>query len=345
MRILKNILIAIVALVAVAVLGLYGYLRFGLAPAHFAGQCDALELGESAEDMQIDRERGFAYLSLIDRRTLAQGGDAQGWIGRLDLNADTPVVEPALIDPPAHFRPHGLSLHIDDERQRTLVVINHPVDRGVGAEHIERFIEETPGRFRHAGTFTDPLIARPNDLVAVGPGQYYIANDSPPNSGELTNLVFVDADTKTARTVAGDIRSGGGINASPDGRTLYVAETGGNALRILTRNPADGSVTTTADIDLGTSPDNIDVAADGSLWIGAHSSLLALVMHFITGADAPTQILRVVPDATGGAIIKEIYMNRGDEISAGSVGVTDGNRLLIGSITARRILVCERDGA
>jgi len=342
-RILRNVLIAIAGLAVVAVLGIYGYLRFGLAPAHFDGRCAALELGESAEDMQIDRERGVAYLSLIDRMTLAQGGDAQGWLGRLDLTVDKLVAEPALIDPPAHFRPHGLSLHIDDEGRRTLVVINHPVDRGVGAEYIERFVEETPGRFRHAGSFTDPLIARPNDLVAVGPEQYYIANDSPPNSGELTNLIFVDAEANTARAVADDIRSGGGINASPDGRTLYVAETGGNALRILARDPVDGSVTTTADINLGTSPDNIDVAADGSLWIAGHSSLLALVMHFITGADAPTQILRVVPDASGGALINEIYMNRGDEISAGSVGVTNGNRLLIGSITARRILVCERN--
>ena len=338
-KILKIILLAVVAITAVAVIGVFGYLQFGLPPAHFAGQCETLELNESAEDMQIDRERGFAYLSLIDRGALARGEAAQGWIGRLDLNADTLVVEPALIDPPGHLRPHGLSLYSDENGQRTLVVINHPLNRGVDPEHVELFTEEEPGRFRHVSTFTDPLITRPNDLVAVGPGQYYIANDSPPNSGELTKLVYVDHDG--ARAVTDDIRSGGGINVSRDGLFLYVAETGGNAVRVLKRNPADGSVESLSEIDLGTAPDNIDVAADGSLWIGAHSSMFGLVMHFIMGTDAPSQVLRVEPD---NAAIEEIYYNRGDQISAGSVGLTYGNKLLIGSITAPKILICEMDG-
>jgi len=338
-KIIKIILGVLVTLIVVIVVGLWGTLRFGGNEPHFAGVCEILDLDESAEDMQVDRERGFAYLSLIDRGALARKEPAQGWIGRLDLQADTLTVEPALIDPPGHFRPHGLSLFIDEKGQRTLVVINHPVNRDVDAEHIELFTEEEPGRFRHVRTFTDELITRPNDLVAVGPGQYYIANDSPPNSGEQTKLVYVDADN--ARAVADDIRSGGGINVSQDGMTLYVAETGGNAIRVLKRNPADGSVEPMSKINLGTAPDNIDVAADGSLWIGAHSSLFGLVMHFILGTDAPSQVLRVDLDDPTNPAIEEIYYNRGDQISAGSVGVTYGSKLLIGSITAPRILICE----
>ena len=48
------------------------------------------------------------------------------------------------------------------------------------------------------------------------------------------------------------------------------------------------------------------------------------------------------PDSSGGAAVDEIYLNAGDQISAGSVGVTYGKKLLIGSITARQILVCEQ---
>lgn len=342
-KILKFALIAIVVMIGASVLGIFGYLNFGLAPAHFAGRCEALDLKESAEDMQVDRERGLLYLSLIDRQTIAQGGDAQGWIGRIDLNAESISVEPALIDPPDHFRPHGLSLFIDATGRRTMVVINHPVDRGVDAEYVELFAEEQPGRFRYVRSFTDELIARPNDLVAVGPEQYYVANDSPPNSGEKTKLVYVDGDK--AQAVADDIRSGGGINVSADGGTLYIAETGGNALRILERNVSDGSVKTLQELNLGTAPDNIDVAEDGSLWIGAHSSLFGLVMHFIAGTNAPSQVLRVELDDSATAKIDEIYYNRGEEISAGSVGVTFGDKLLIGSITARKILMCEMDGS
>jgi arylesterase/paraoxonase len=342
-KILKYILAIIVIITVVSVFGAFGYLKFGLPPAQFAGQCETLELNESAEDMQFDRERGLLYMSLIDRQTIAKGGYAQGWIGRIDLKSGARTVEPALIDPPDLFRPHGLSLLIDDSGQRTLAVINHPVKRGEEAEHVVLFREEQPGRFRYVRTFTDELITRPNDLTAVGPEQYYIANDSPPNSGETTNLIYVDADR--ARIVIDDIRSGGGINVSRDGSMLYVAETGGNALRVLGRNMIDGSVRTIAEIDLGTAPDNIDVATDGSLWIGAHSSLFGLVMHFIMGTDAPSQVLRVELDDSSNASIEEIYYNRGDEISAGSVGLTYGNKLLIGSITARRILICEMDGA
>ncbi len=110
---------------------------------------------------------------------------------------------------------------------------------------------------------------------------------------------------------------------------------------MLSRNAADGSVETVATIPLGTSPDNVDVADDGSLWIGAHSNVVALVMHFIMGANAPSQVLRVT--LNGATQIEEIYLNRGDEISASSVGVSYGDKLLIGSITARKILVCTMD--
>ena len=293
--------------------------------------------------MQIDRERGMAYLSLIDRQTIAKGGDAQGWIGRLDLDSGSTEIAPALIDPPDHFRPHGVSLHIDAQGQRSLVVINHPVNRGEEPEHVELFVEEEPGRFRHVRTFSDPLFTSPNDLVAVGFGQYYVANDSPPNSGETTNLVYVDNDR--ARIVADGVRSGSGINVSLDGEHLYIAETGGSALRVLRRTDPNGNVSNVAEIPLGTAPDNIDVAADGSLWIGAHSSLLGLVMHFIAGTNAPSQVLRVDISDTDNPQIEEIYYNRGDEISAGSVGLTYGNELLIGSITARKILRCEMETA
>jgi arylesterase/paraoxonase len=343
-KIIKILFGVIVVTVAGSAAGLWGYLKFAGDEPHFAGTCESFELGESAEDIQLDRERGLAYLSLIDRLSLAKGDPVQGWIGTLDLNAADPKVTPALIDPPAHFRPHGVSLHIDSHGQRSLFVINHPLNRGSEPEFVELFEEIEPGRFRHARTFSDELIASPNDIVAVGPAQFYVANDS--NSG-LTQLVFIDGDD--ARAVADDIASGGGINVSADGLTLYIAETSGKAIRIMRRDPADGSVETIGRVDVGTSPDNIDVAADGSLWIGAHSNIVALVMHFIMGADAPSQVLRMEVDAEGNGLgdsnIEEIYLNRGEEISASSVGVTYDNKLLIGSITARKILICEMDDA
>jgi hypothetical protein len=69
-----------------------------------------------------------------------------------------------------------------------------------------------------------------------------------------------------------------------------------------------------------------------------HANTVKLIQHFINGSPAPTQALRVTM-RDGGTAVDEIYLNAGDEISAGSVGVTFGNKLLIGSITDRQILV------
>ncbi|MBT8445315.1 MAG: SMP-30/gluconolactonase/LRE family protein, partial [Gammaproteobacteria bacterium] len=305
MKVIKILLVIVVVLVVGVTVGLWGYLKFSGDEPHFAGTCEALELGESAEDMQIDRERGFAYLSLIDRMSLVKGEPAQGWIGRLDLTAAERSVEQALIDPPQHFRPHGVSLFVDAAGQRHLFVINHPENRGSEPESVESFREEQPGRFRHVRTYSDALFTSPNDLVAVGPMQFYVANDS--NRG-TTQLVYVDGDE--VRAVADDIASGGGINVSLDGGTLYIAETSGKRIRVMRREPAMGDVETVETIDIGTSPDNIDVADDGSLWVGAHSNIVALVMHFIAGANAPTQILRTEFDAAGNATTEEIYLDR-----------------------------------
>ena len=305
----------------------------------FAGTCAAVPLPGSGEDIQVDHARGLAYVSVFDRLGIAKGEAVQpGMVMRLDLNASPLTPQPALQGGP-ELRPHGLSLYTEPSGQRHLLVINHPEDRENGTERIERYTETTPGVYAHAETFTSPLIVRANDMVAVGPRQFYVAQDVDRTSGEtLTQLVYFDGNEFSV--AADDIQSGGGINASADGRLLYIAETGGKQIRVASRN-ADGSIATVRTIALDSSPDNIDVARDGSLWVGAHANVIALAMHFIVGSNAPSQVLKISPDADNDVEI--IYLNKGTEIAAGSAGVpyADNTRLLIGSITARKILACE----
>lgn len=308
---------------------------------HFAGTCIAFEMQGSGEDIQVDHARGRAYVSLFDRQALAKGDPVEpGDILYLDL-ARTPLKAVSAISDGPHLRPHGISLFIDQAGQRHLFVINHPEDRTTGQEKIERYLEESPGLFRHQETFMSPLITRANDMVAVGARQFYVAQDVDRKGREkLTTLVYCNGTDYSV--VADDIQSGGGINVSPDYRTLYIAETGAKRIRVAVLDPADGSVTATEYVDLGTSPDNVDVAEDGSLWVAAHSNVAALVMHFILGSKAPSQVVRIDVSAEKPEI-KEIYLNAGDQISASSVGATYGNTLLIGSITDRRLLVCEME--
>lgn len=355
MRIVKTVFKLLGVLLLVSVVGTLYVLNRGGAfrelKPHFAGRCDSLTLDGSAEDITVDRERGFAYISYMDRAALIRGEAVQGTIMRIDLNRMPLVPEDALLDRPAHLRTHGLSLYISPEGKRSLFVINHPVNRGTEPELVEVFDEVAPGQFRHRETFQSPLFNSPNDLAAVGPRQFYVANDKVLKGGLAAGLQQLGIggspltyfDGEEARVVVDDIASGGGINVSAGSGTLYVSETSAQRVRVLRRDPASGAVTELARIAVPTSPDNIDVAADSSLTVAGHANTMKLIMHFIKGTPAPSQILRVIPDNDGNAAIDEIYLNAGDEISASSVGVTYGNKLLIGSITAKQLLVCEQD--
>jgi len=339
-KILLSILVVFVILCLAGGLYLYSLVNRDI-EEHFSGTCTDFEMKGSGEDVQIDRARGLAYVSLFDRLGAVKGeAVAPGDILRIDLTRTPPEATSAILEGP-ELHPHGISLFIDQTGQRHLFVINHPEDRKTGKERIEHYIEESPGAFRHQETFMSPLITRANDLVAVGKRQFYVAQDVDRGSGEqLTNLVYFDGNNYAV--VAKDIHSGGGINASADYTTLYISETGSKEIRVVSRDLSNGSVTTLETIPLGTSPDNIDVAEDGSLWVGAHSNVVALAMHFIMGSKAPSQVLRI--DLSGKEpLVEEIYLNGGQQISAGSGGTTYGDKLLIGSITARKLLICERD--
>ena len=351
-RILKRILQVSVALLVLGTLATVWLMARGgafktIENSFAGGACSALPLTGSAEDIQPDRERNIVYLSLLDRRGLVRGEAPQGDILRVDLSEPELMAVPALRDRPAHFRPHGLSLYIDGEGTRHLFVINHPADRASEPERVELFREVAPGEFTHVRTFSDPLMISPNDIVAVGPQQFYVANDKV-SGGALaaalqqfgiggSPLVYVAGDQ--AEVVSGNIASGGGISVSNDLRQVYVAETSAQRLRVFER-AGGGAVTELARIPLGTSPDNIDVAPDGSLWIGAHANVFALIQHFTAEKPAPSQVLRVVLRDGGTADIEQVYLNTGEAISASSVGVQIDGRLLIGSITERKILHC-----
>ncbi|MGI9331413.1 MAG: SMP-30/gluconolactonase/LRE family protein [Gammaproteobacteria bacterium] len=338
-------IILLVSIIFTAIVAFRGHFFRDVEPG-FAGTCEDLPLDGSAEDIQLDRERGFAYLSVLDRQALVRGGeDVQGTIMRVNLNLQTLRAEPALIMQPEHFRPHGLSLHVDDQGRRYLFALNHPVNRGSEPEMLEVFEEQTPGRFRPVATFSDPALLSPNDVVAVGPRQAYVANDKTGTPlGDAIQQIGIGGSPLTfiddgeATIVMDNIASGGGIAASADGTRIFVAETSAQRIRVLERDPSDNSLTELSRIPIDTSPDNIDVDEDGNLWVGAHANVLKLIQHFTSGKPAPSQVRRV---RLGGApIIEDIYLNDGREISASSVGIKYENLLLIGSITAPKILVC-----
>src|SRR4030095_1585259 len=188
-------------------------------------------------------------------------------------------------------------------------------------------------RLVHRTTLADPSLVSPNDLVAVTPTQVYVTNDHrhPPGAMRTVeeylrrpwaNVVMWDG--RAWREAAGGIQLANGINVSHDGRTVYVASVIGQSVRVYDRDPATGALTLRGEIPLGSGPDNIEVVADGPLWIGAHPKLLTVV-RYMSGAveQSPSQVLHVVPTRDGGEV-HEAYLNAGEQTSAGTVAAVGG---------------------
>jgi arylesterase/paraoxonase len=270
-----------------------------------------------------------------------------GTVMLLDLSLPEPRPRPALTMDPPNFRPHGMSLYRTGDGSERLFVISHPP----GAAHAIEVFEQGPtGAFMPVRTLHDALLVRPNAILAVGPNQFYVANDSGATGGfsratemlfrrGLSTLLFFDGEK--FRVVDSGIASAAGLAMSLDGATIYVSETSANRLRRYSRKPSSGDVQLIDTIDVGSAPDNINLAGDGSLWIAAHANTLALIRHFGDAKRlAPTQVFRLTEDAAGKPTLKEIYLNAGEQLSAGSVAAAFGGEMLLGSITDHKILRC-----
>jgi arylesterase/paraoxonase len=95
------------------------------------------------------------------------------------------------------------------------------------------------------------------------------------------------------------------------------------------------------EIDLGTGINNIEVDSAGGLWIGAHPQLFKFLQHAKDSSKlSPSQVQYLIPLADGSYDIKEVYLNKGDGISASSVAAVYDKRLLIGAVFEAKFLDC-----
>jgi arylesterase / paraoxonase len=314
-----------------------------LAP-HFAGTCTPVAGLVGTEDLTIHPRTGVAYLSSCDFRSVLAGRPAKCSLYAYDLNAPSPRPVDLVPDAGPGFLPHGISLHVAADGTGTLFAINH-----AGGRHTIEVYDVEATRLTHRTTLADPSLVSPNDLVAVTPTQVYVTNDHRHPPGVMrtveeylrrpwANVVMWDG--RAWREAAGGIQLANGINVSHDGRTVYVASVIGQSVRVYDRDAATGALALRGEIPLGTGPDNIEVDADGALWIGAHPKLLTIVRYMGGSvAHAPSQVLRVVPTRDGGEM-REVYLDDGDQLSGASVAAVRDGRMLIGPIADSKFLDC-----
>ncbi|HOT44418.1 MAG TPA: hypothetical protein PLM53_08140 [Spirochaetota bacterium] len=311
---------------------------------HAACNCVKVNNVPGAEDIAIDNSTGIAFVSSFDRRSFVKGKFIQGAVFSYNLEG-RPELKNLTAGLKFEFSPHGLSFYKSTDGRKYVFVINHRTLKN----YIEIF-EFKNNVLAHLESVTGGLVISPNDVAAAGPRQFYFTNDHGSVSAfgrsledylqlSRSNVSYYDG--KQFRIVADGFGYANGIWVSDDGKNVYLATTTGKKFYAFNRN-ADGSLKLAAEKSLGTGGDNIDIDGSGVIRIAGHPKLLTFTRYAKDEKNrAPSQILEVVRNASGGYSFREIYLNLGDEVSAASVGAVYKKRLLIGSVFENFFLDCE----
>lgn len=322
------------------------------------GECRQVPGMPGSEDITIHPSGMFAYISSDDRRSVISGNARPGAIFRYDLN--TFPANPVNLTPDAdqHFRPHGISLYVDDAGRETLFVVNHPGESLFGAPddgetgplHSIEIFDVVDGELVHRRTVIDDTLVSPNDILAIDHERFYVTNDHGSRPGftrqledylrlPWANVVYFDG--TSFRTVADRLSYANGINISPDGSRVYVAEVTRNRIREYSRNPVSGELQHLRRINVGFGADNIEVdPLTGNLWIGGHAKLLTFVRHASDASvHSPSQVARVQINESGHQV-STVFSDPGELISGASVGAWHNGRLLVGSVFEDHIVDC-----
>lgn len=291
------------------------------------------------EDITVDLARDVAYVSATDSRAFMKEQRAFGALYRYALGDE----RPKQLYTADRFHPHGIGYFSDGTAPDLLYVVNHETM----TSHAIEVFEVSDAGLRHVQTLRDPLLVSPNDVVAVRRGELYVTNDHGVNRGPgqlIDDLLrrergqILQLKNGKFRVLASDLAYANGINAKPDGSELYVGESTGRRVRIYARDAASGGITLRQTIDIGTGADNIELAPDGSFYVGAHPKLLTFLKHASNPEVlSPSEVVRIA-----GGKVEQVFLDPGDQLSASTVAAPFHDRLLIGSVFADHFLDCKQ---
>lgn len=360
----------LILLIGVPVFALTGYLLYlagdagefrSVANLH-PGECQEVAGVPGAEDITLHPDWEVALVSSFDRRAAMDGSVRPGGIfaWALDGSMNAPVnLTP---DAGTDFRPHGISLFVGPEGRATLLVVNHPGESLFGEQsqvspldpaHTVEVFDLDGMRLEHRETLAHESMISPNDIVALDHRRLYFTNDHGSAPGWMrmledylrlgwANIVYFDG--SEFREAADGLSYANGINLSPDGMRLYVAEVTRGRIREYVRDAETGELSEFRLIDVGFGVDNIEVDPDsGELMLGGHVKLLTFTRH-VDDADvlAPSQAARLQLDDRPN--VETVFLDDGQLISGASVATSRKNALLVGSVFEPHMVVC-RDRA
>lgn len=266
------------------------------------------------------------------------------------------------------FHPHGLSLVNLPAGGMRLYVINHhdlgdtgdclrdaEVVRHAGKKKpinsIEVYEPEGDGAWRMRERLLDPLLTRPNDVVALADGTLYVSNPAPTSLGQLYEGLIghgssrvVMFDGKSWHLVPGSHRNPNGVAVDEARRRLYVAMTAGRRLDVFALDGLGGATAPVkvGEIPVGSGVDNLSWGPEGpegrTLWVAAHRSLWAfakLGLAWQKGSAekplSPSEVFKIhLEGDTGTATC--VFCDDGRRISAASTAVLFDGNLYMGQV-------------
>lgn len=310
-------------------------------------QCDRIDIAPGTEDVTIDSETNLAFISAADRRAWFNqdgGTGAAQTNGIYAMSVDAPHevrrVSPAMDD----FLPHGISLWRGPNGEKRLFVVNHPTR---GGQYVEIFDIGPGGVLSHVDSISFDAMNSPNDVLAVGPRQFFVTNDRGYETGIMSvleaylalpfaSIAYFDGDK--GRIVRKGLVYANGINRSPDGETIYVSELLKRRIAVFDYDAAGGTLKLVRRINVNTAPDNIEVARDGALWIAGHSKIFDFLKHAKDpAAVAPSHVVRMNP-RTGEN--KDLFIDTTGAINGSSVGAVWDKTLIVGAVFDDHVMVC-----
>ena len=345
-------------LILVAGLAGFGALRLNIFDALEPGpamSCEAVVGVAGPEDMEANASGNLVYVSSFDRQLQSKnrhldGRDVRGVIMGFDMT--DPLLSSNWHDRtgglPLQFEPLGISLYEKGDYHRLFVVNGH--DNSVLlydiAENGDLLLKER---------FTEPRLTSPNDIIAIGPREFYVSNDLAVGRNSLLGQVqfllgwgggeIYYFDGNSWGRAANGLKFANGLAITNEGKRLIVAETAGKAISLYDRNPDNGILTFVRRVPLETFPDNFSWHADGSLIIGAHPKPFTLSAHIARplSQKAPSQIMALRFDDSGEIVGDPVllYQNDGSELSAATVAVRTNNHTIIGALMDNKFLLCD----
>jgi arylesterase/paraoxonase len=296
-------------------------------------------------DIAVDSEKGIAYVAGSSRVVAEDQAPNTGAIFTYSPGGKGSQVTELTTDFEGRFNPSGLGLLTGPSGDKYLFVVNEGTDQS----SVELF-EVEDSRLTHSESINGEPIYNAVDILPVGPNSFYLTISHTIQWGFMRTvrdiLGFGDGmvlyfDGEEFREAAGGLSFASGINISPDGTTIYVAEMFGSGIQIFQRDLESGHLKGIGEIPLGTGTDRIEVAENGDLWVGVHPNLLVFRNYLERPSRlSPARILRIRSRANGDYESRAVYEGDGDYLSAASVGVKLGQYLLIGSVLDQRFLVC-----